>query len=734
MLLVPHVKSVAYADTAVATDILIRLEAPHADLARRRAIHLSCILDRSGSMRGTPFETLKTAMHNLIDRMDPRDQLSIVSYSFDATIDSMMMTMNAKNKRRAHRVVDCMRATGGTNLSGGLMLGMDELAAADTNGADGAIMLLTDGKPNVGIKACDRLSVAVRERVKSQLCNYASIKMYTFGLGPDHDRKLLFTLSNESCNQWGCYYNLEDENAIDPAFAECLTSLQSVVAQDATLAVEMGNDAMLIGCHTRYPVDKAAGLSKRATIALGHLPTGKKIDILLTVQLLPDNVGHDNDLSRTALSKNANSIPNEQPHKEYAAYDDGNNMEKRDDTTLFCTMLYFHAHTRVSHTVRTSCRVARHYPSDKKVKTFLGDAVVVNADVEYWRNVKLADNAIAWAPVEDDSSSSLVSKELKLKQAIDAIEASVAAERCQEVLSDLKAHVASLRSVVNSKKGSSATAISSDGATSTQALSIRASSVRKGQLVLHHNQPFRVVEVSASKTGKHGRAKVFLKLQDMLNNNTYVEDVFLATDELLLAQDPRLQTVETTYQHGKAKQPGDVTVFEVTLLSIDEDGFVTFLDGRGEVYSHLKLPEVPSPKPPLQKTTAKFHRSPKGGPRCIPPPIKQAPVPITLRQEVLDWHERGEELLLTVLQKYDSETIVAFKVVVHDIVESTTPTTSTVSTTEILTEVDTIKPLLPTAVVEVVGPGKAAVTTTPQNLHDLGFEEWEMVDEVRIKR
>ena len=83
---------------------------------------------------------------------------------------------------------------------------------------------------------------------------YSSVKLYTFGLGPTHDRHMLFTLSNDSCPQCGCYYNLADASEIGPSFAEVLTSLQSVVAQDATLAIEVGKDATLVGCHTRYPV------------------------------------------------------------------------------------------------------------------------------------------------------------------------------------------------------------------------------------------------------------------------------------------------------------------------------------------------------------------------------------------------------------------------------------------------------------------------------------------------
>mmetsp|Transcript_104799 Transcript_104799/g.302343 ORF Transcript_104799/g.302343 Transcript_104799/m.302343 type:complete len:190 (-) Transcript_104799:487-1056(-) len=125
------------------------------------------------------------------------------------------------------------------------------------------------------------------------------------------------------------------------------------------------------------------------------------------------------------------------------------------------------------------------------------------------------------------------------------------------------------------------------------------------------------------------------------------EDVVPANGVLALASDPTRKQAQTTYcTPDETKQAaGEVTVFEVFLLSIDEDGFVTFLDDQGAQYGHLKLPE-----PPKETGFCSCR-----GQRRYEPPKKP------LRDELKERHERGEDLTLRVWQMGDSEAIVGVK-------------------------------------------------------------------------
>ena len=58
-------------------------------------------------------------MIDLVEKMEPRDHLSIVSYSSDCTLDLAMMSMEPDNKETARLAVKAMHAAGGTNIEAG---------------------------------------------------------------------------------------------------------------------------------------------------------------------------------------------------------------------------------------------------------------------------------------------------------------------------------------------------------------------------------------------------------------------------------------------------------------------------------------------------------------------------------------------------------------------------------------------------------------------------------------
>lgn len=107
---------------------------------------------------------------------------------------------------------------------------------------------------------------------------------------------------------------------------------------------------------------------------------------------------------------------------------------------------------------------------------------------------------------------------------------------------------------------------------SAQTIPKQCSALRKGQFVCIKNHPCKIVEMSTSKTGKHGHAKVHLVAIDIFTTKKY-EDICPSTHNM---------SVPT------------VTRTEYTLVDImkDEDGgddFVSLMDDVGETRDDLKL-------------------------------------------------------------------------------------------------------------------------------------------------
>ncbi|ESO84337.1 hypothetical protein LOTGIDRAFT_132342 [Lottia gigantea] len=95
------------------------------------------------------------------------------------------------------------------------------------------------------------------------------------------------------------------------------------------------------------------------------------------------------------------------------------------------------------------------------------------------------------------------------------------------------------------------------------------SALRKNEHCLIKGRPVKIVEMTTSKTGKHGHAKVHLTGIDIFNGKKY-EDICPSTHNMNV---PNIKKAE--YQ----------------LVDIGRDNFLSLLSDHGIIRSDLRLPE-----------------------------------------------------------------------------------------------------------------------------------------------
>ncbi|XP_037951488.1 eukaryotic translation initiation factor 5A-like [Teleopsis dalmanni] len=98
---------------------------------------------------------------------------------------------------------------------------------------------------------------------------------------------------------------------------------------------------------------------------------------------------------------------------------------------------------------------------------------------------------------------------------------------------------------------------------------LQCSALRKNGYVMIRSKPCKIVEMTTSKSGKHGHAKVHLVGIDIFTNRKY-EDICPSTHNMSV---PLVKRED--YQ----------------LADISDDGYMTLMSDNGDIREDLKVPE-----------------------------------------------------------------------------------------------------------------------------------------------
>jgi Ca-activated chloride channel family protein len=244
--------------------------------AERPPLNLALVLDRSGSMADAgKIEYLRRAAKLAVDRLGPEDTLSIVEYDDQITV--LWPARRVGNLSEAKAMIDALEPRGSTNLTGGMMRGVDEAkealdGPASTDGTITRVILMSDGLANTGITDPSEISRLVRGAKRD------GIRISSMGLGRDYDEDLMQAIAE---NGGGRYYYIEHPTQMARVFQEEMGSLFETCARDVEVIFSgraIVRKAEVVG------YDDAAGV-KDTRRALEDVFTGEKRTVLLRLEI-----------------------------------------------------------------------------------------------------------------------------------------------------------------------------------------------------------------------------------------------------------------------------------------------------------------------------------------------------------------------------------------------------------------------------------------------------------------
>jgi Ca-activated chloride channel family protein len=195
-------------------------------------LNLSLVLDHSSSMqRDDKLQRLKEAVARIIDLMNPRDYLSIVTFGDRATV--LLPSSPLGNKRAAKEALDAIRCRGGTEISTGLRAGLQELQTHSAN-LISQMIVLTDGQTYGDEDICLALAAQAGER---------QVQITALGLGDDWNSALLDEIAARTGGQADYVQSAEQLSRV---FEDQLRTLQLTALRNMQLTVNPDPSSRLL--------------------------------------------------------------------------------------------------------------------------------------------------------------------------------------------------------------------------------------------------------------------------------------------------------------------------------------------------------------------------------------------------------------------------------------------------------------------------------------------------------
>lgn len=196
---------------------------------RDRPLSLIAVVDRSGSMSGTPMQRVKEGLHAALKQMGEGDRMGIVIYGSETNVHLPVMEVEG-NREAIATAIDGIEINGSTYMEAGLKLGYDTARAElqHSNG-DVRLMLFSDENANVGDTSANGFMGQAFSGAE------VGIGLTSIGVGQIFDGGLASKISSV---KGGNLFFVDQEGDAAKLFEQEFDNMVSEVARDIRITID----------------------------------------------------------------------------------------------------------------------------------------------------------------------------------------------------------------------------------------------------------------------------------------------------------------------------------------------------------------------------------------------------------------------------------------------------------------------------------------------------------------